>query len=265
VAGTTSPIECVPICQVSYQRFPRAWVHREAKERNTGSVRPSRGGLLPLPYFGAMRRSFILLLIGLAILGIGVAVAISILHDGLSARAKPNKIEIAVARTARHLAIPSDARVAQNPMLDSAEDLREARLHYADHCAICHANDGSGDTIMGNGLYPKPPDMRLPETQNLTDGELYWIIENGVRLTGMPSFPEEQKHGTNGSHTGGMENWRLVHFIRHLPHLSAAERLEMERYNPKGPEEREEEQEENDFLNRATPIGKPESPKRPGQ
>lgn len=212
-----------------------------------------------------MRRSSILLLIGLAILGLGAALATSILHDGLSARARPNKMEITIARNARKLAIPSAARAAQNPLLESAEDQREARLHYADHCAICHANDGSGHTIIGDGLYPKPPDMRLPETQNLTDGEIFWIIENGVRFTGMPSFPEEENHGANGSGSTGMENWRLVHFIRHLPHLSAAERLEMERYNPKGPEDRQEEEQENDFLNEAAPKAKPETKKGPGK
>ena len=165
-----------------------------------------------------------------------------------------------VARNARHMAIPSNARAMLNPLLDSAEDLREARLHFADHCAICHANDGSGDTTIGNGLYPKPPDLRRPETQNLADGEIYWIISNGVRFTGMPAFPDAENHGSNGNGGGtGMENWRLVHFIRHLPHLSAAERLEMERYNPKGPDDRKEEEQENDFLNGTTPKAKPES------
>ena len=106
---------------------------------------------------------------------------------------------------------------------------------------------------MGEGLYPKPPDLRMPDTQNLTDGELFWIIENGVRFTGMPAF------GNGGGHEGMLDSWKLVHFIRHLPHLSAAERLEMERYNPKGPDDRGEEQQENDFLSGATPQRKPES------
>jgi len=200
-------------------------------------------------------------LIGLAILGLGAAVVASILHDGLSAEAKPSRLEIVVARYARHLAIPWRARTTQNPVLEAPEDLRDARLHYADHCALCHANDGSGDTPVGNGLYPKPPDLRLPETQNLTDGELYWIIENGVRFTGMPAFPEAANHSGNGGHGTGMENWKLVHFVRHLPHLSAAERLEMEHYNPKGPDDREEEKKENDFLNEATPNAGRESHK----
>src|SRR5229473_7571465 len=200
-----------------------------------------------------MKIRTLVIAIAIALLGVVVAMAVSILHDGLSARATPNRFEITLARNARRLAIPSNARLAQNPVLDSPEDLRDARLHFADHCAICHANDGSGQSMIGGGLYPKPPDLRLPETQNLTDGELFWIVENGVRFTGMPAF------STGGEHGGMQGSWKLVHFIRHLPHLTAAERIEMERYNPKGLDERAEEQQENDFLNGATRKRKPES------
>jgi len=199
------------------------------------------------------RRTLVGIVVALLLLGVMVAVAASILHGGLSSRAKPTRIETVIARYARHLAIPANARLTQNPVLASTEDLRDARLHFADHCAICHGNDGSGETMIGGGLYPKPPDLRLPQTQNLTDGELYWIIENGVRFTGMPAF------ASGGGHGGTQDSWKLVHFIRHLPHLTAAERIEMERYNLKGPNDQEEEQQENDFLNGATPRRKPES------
>src|SRR6267378_4465996 len=183
-----------------------------------------------------MKIRTLVIAIAIALLGVVVAMAVSILHDGLSARATPSRFEIMLARNARHLAIPSNARV-----------------HFADHCTICHGNDGSGQTMIGGGLYPKPPDLRQPETQNLTDGELFWIIENGVRFTGMPAF------STGGEHGGMQGSWKLVHFIRHLPRLTAAERIEMERYNPKGLDERAEEQQENDFLNGATPQRKTES------
>ncbi len=200
-----------------------------------------------------MKRRTLVIIVAVALLGLVVATAASILHDGLSSRATPSRFEIMMARNVRHLAIPSNARLAQNPLLVSPEDLRDARLHFADHCAVCHANDGGGQTMIGSGLYPKPPDLRLPETQSLTDGELFWIIENGVRFTGMPAF-------SNGGEHGGMQDsWKLVHFIRHLPHLSVAERIEMERYNPKGPDDRTEEQQESDFLNGAKPQRKAES------
>ncbi len=199
------------------------------------------------------RRTLVVIIVAVALFGLVVAVTGSFLHDGLSSRATPGKLETIVARNVRLLAIPSSARLAQNPVLASEEGLRDARLHFADHCAICHANDGGGKSMMGDGLYPKPPDLRLPETQNLTDGELFWIIENGVRFTGMPAF------SNGGEHGGSLDSWKLVHFIRHLPHLSASERIEMERYNPKGPDDRAEEQKENDFLNGATQQRKPES------
>src|SRR5258705_10570487 len=203
-----------------------------------------------------MKRRTLVIIVVVVLLALGVAVAASFLHDGLSSRATPGKLETMAARKMRRLAMPANARLAQNPVLASSEELRDARLHFADHCAICHANDGSGNSVIGNGLYPKPPDLRLPETPNLTDGELFWIIENGVRFTGMPAF------SNGGEHGGTLDSWRLVHFIRHLPHLTAAERIEMERYNPKGPDDRAEEQEENDFLNRATPKPKRESQKQ---
>lgn len=207
-----------------------------------------------------MRRGTLLILLGLLLIGITVAISASVLHDGLSAKATPTRLEAFVARNARHLAIPINARLAQNPVLDSTEIQGQARRHFADHCAICHGNEGSGDTLIGNGLYPKPPDLRKPATQELSDGELFWIIENGVRFTGMPAFGGSEDHDhASGNHGGGQDSWKLVHFIRHLPHLTLAERLEMEQYNPKGPEDRAEEQEEERFLNEATPKARPES------
>src|SRR5437899_9971341 len=188
-----------------------------------------------------MKRGTLLIIIGVALLAVAFGIVISILHDGLSARATPTRLEALLARNARHLAIPSNARLAQNPVLDSPEDLREARLHFADHCAICHANDGSGHSEIGDGLYPKPPDLRLAQTQNLTDGELFWIIENGVRFTGMPAF-------SSGTEEGEQASWHLVHFIRRLPKLTPEELKEMESLNPKSPAEIRQQIEQEEFL-----------------
>jgi mono/diheme cytochrome c family protein len=189
-------------------------------------------------------------------LGVVVAIALlaaaaaSLLHGGLSARVNPTVLEIVMAREVRHMAIPKSARKLQNPVTDTPENLRDGRLHFADHCAICHANDGSCDTPFGRNLYPKPPDLRREQTQKLADGEIFWIIENGVRFTGMPAF--------GGGHGSEEDSWKLVRFIRHLPQLTAEERMEMEGYNPKGPGDREEEQEENEFLRGQPMQQKPE-------
>jgi mono/diheme cytochrome c family protein len=198
-----------------------------------------------------MRRgTLILIFLTAAVLAVAF-VAYSLLHSGVSAKATPSAIEVMMARKARHMALPSAARTLANPVAASEENLRDGRLHFADHCAICHGNDGSCDTMMGGGLYPKPPDLRLADTQKLSDGELFWIIENGVRFTGMPAF--------SSRHSSQEDSWKLVLFIRHLPQLTTDERIEMEQYNPKGPDDREEEKKEDDFLNGATPAPKPES------
>ena len=161
---------------------------------------------------------------------------------GISARAEPGRVETAVARTMRRLAIPRGDRSRQNPVARSPEVIAEGMAHYADHCAACHANDGSGDTEMGRGLYPKPPDMRLPATQLLTDGELFYIIENGVRLTGMPAW------GT-GTHKDEESTWHLVHFIRELSRLTPEQVEQMKQLNPRSPEEVRQQIEEETFLN----------------
>jgi mono/diheme cytochrome c family protein len=198
----------------------------------------------------AMKRGQLFALIAIVVLGLLAAATISILHDGLSARAKPGALEAFIARRARKMAMPTNARTAKNPVADSPDAQREARLHFADHCAICHGNDGAGNTQIGRGLYPKPPDLSAAETQSLSDGDIFWIIENGVRLTGMPAFGGAGSEHGGGEH-GSDDSWKLVHFIRHLPKLTIEERMEMETYNPKGPDDRQEEQDENDFLNGA--------------
>ena len=200
-----------------------------------------------------MKRGTKFLIAAVLIAGL-LAAILSFTHSGLSARARPSALEAAIAAAMRKLAMPASARDAKNPVRDTPEVLREARLHFADHCAICHGNDGSGNTVMGRGMYPKPPDLRAAQTQERSDGEIFWIIENGVRLTGMPAF------GGSGEHGDSQDSWKLVHFIRHLPALTPEERLEMEKYNPKGPEDLEEEQEEKNFLSGAPekPGAKPE-------
>ena len=130
------------------------------------------------------------LLLSITVAGIAGAATFGwvTIRCGFSARDNPSAIEAYVAKTARKLSIPASERGAKNPFAPTSEVLTEARAHFADHCAICHGNDGSGDTMMGRGLYPKPPDLRAEHTQKLSDGELFWIIENGVRFTGMPAF-----------------------------------------------------------------------------
>ena len=166
----------------------------------------------------------------------------SVLDRGFSARNEPSSIEAFVAQRLRRLATPRRAREAGNPVQASPEVLAGAMAHFADHCASCHGNDGRGTTLIGRGLYPKPPDMTQAATQQLTDGELYYIIENGIRFTGMPAFGEEPGSEQN------KESWDLVHFIRRLPVITDDELAAMKKMNPKSPAELAKEEEIRRFL-----------------
>ena len=177
--------------------------------------------------------------------------AFALMPKSFSARDTPTALEAAIATRLRRLAMPQAARIQANPLTSTPELLTDARRHYADHCATCHANDGSGNTPIGQNLYPKAPDMRKAHTQNLSDGEIYNIIHNGIRFTGMPAW------GPDGPDE---DSWKLVLFIRHLPQLTPEEIKDMEQYNPKSEADRAEEQLEDDFLNGKSVNPQPHHP-----
>jgi len=161
----------------------------------------------------------------LFVLAVAAAVyGLMLVRRGFSALATPSAIEELAATTARELAVPSSYRELRNPITPSTENIRGGMEHFAYHCSPCHSNDGSGHTVYGKGLYPKPPDLRAAATQNKSDGELYYTIEDGVRLSGMPAF--------SGTHTVP-QTWRLVLFIRHLPQITPEELNEMEGWDQK--------------------------------
>lgn len=187
-----------------------------------------------------MRKRTLFMLIVLGALAGAAAYGWSVVRRGFSAHDEPSAVEALVARTVRRLAVPASYDRLKNPLPPTAENIREGLEHFADHCAVCHANDGSGSTSFGKGMYPKPPDMRAA-TQGKTDGEIYYTIEHGIRLSGMPAFGE--KGGTDDEST-----WRLVLFIRHLTQLKPEELRQMERLNPKSRAELDEELEEERFL-----------------
>jgi mono/diheme cytochrome c family protein len=125
--------------------------------------------------------------VAVGMLAVVAGVAAMLLRGGIRARSEPTSLEASLAFKARRMALRA-SRDKRNPVTLSPDVVAEGRSHFADHCALCHANDGSGQTEMGQHLYPRVPDMRLAQTQGLTDGELFAIIEDGVRFTGMPAW-----------------------------------------------------------------------------
>lgn len=166
-----------------------------------------------------MKRKAIVVVLTLALAGATLLI-VQMRRHGFSAREDPSWLEAAIARRLRNFAIPASAKKMTNPYPFTDARWRSARDHFIAHCAVCHGPDGRGDTPIGRNLYPKVPDLTGAETQQLTDGELYYIISNGVRFTGMPAWGDEDRPESI---------WELVAFIRRLPHLSSEEREQMEK------------------------------------
>lgn len=191
-----------------------------------------------------------------ALLAIAGVLFVRLTRYGLSTHDEPTRAEVIIARALRRWAAPGDLRERKNPLPASPEVLAEARSHFADHCAVCHGNDGKGQTTFGQKLYPRAPDMTLEATQSLSDGEIFAVIENGIRLTGMPGWGD-------GTAESALGSWGLVHFVRNLSNLSEADLREMEKMNPMSAVQFEQMKEEEAFLEGDTEP--PESKLRPAR
>ncbi|HET7893017.1 MAG TPA: cytochrome c3 family protein [Candidatus Sulfotelmatobacter sp.] len=139
-----------------------------------------------------------------------------LVRRGFRATTAPSALETLVARTLRGLSVPAVERSAKNPFAASSDSLQQGRELFVSQCAACHGIDGSGRTQPGLNLYPRVPDLRATSTQNLSDGEIHYIIENGVQLTGMPAWGNPHLESPGNS-------WKLVLFIRSLRPLSTEE------------------------------------------
>jgi mono/diheme cytochrome c family protein len=190
-----------------------------------------------------MRTKLLTLIILVVLAGVATLawVGYRLFTTGFSAKTEPYAIEVFMARQIRHLAIPIEHRNKPNPVSLGPDLLQEGLAHFADHCAVCHANDGSGRTPIGKNVYPKAPDLRVADTQSMSDGELFWVIHNGIRFTAMPAWGE-------GDLDKDLDSWKLVHFIRHLPQLTQEELDQMKALNPKTKKDLEEEAAFDQFL-----------------
>src|SRR5262245_20849942 len=141
------------------------------------------------------------------ILVVGVVVYARMARGGLSTDDEPGALEASIAKRLVRLSIPTDAKRQTNPYASNAAAWQDGEHHFADHCAICHGDKGHGDTQIGRNMYPKVPDLADPAVQRMSDGDLFYVIQNGVRWTGMPGWKSEHDE---------QETWQLVSFVRHV-------------------------------------------------
>ena len=159
-------------------------------------------------------RAFVLAFLLIAL--VAAIITVALISRGFRATSEPSAFETNVARTVRNWAIPRRARNEKNPLQPTPENLQKAREDFLAQCSTCHGYVDTAVPQIGRALYPRAPDLRSPSTQSLTDGQIHYIIENGVQLTGMPAWK-------NADTTQRDAPWRLVLFIRSLRPLSPQE------------------------------------------
>jgi len=135
------------------------------------------------------------------------------LLQGCSAGKQPSQDETNLANAAKDVTIPLEAGKMQNPLPETDEVVSQGQEVFLGSCAECHGADARGDTNVGRSMAPPAMDLGSAHVQHWSDAELFWIIQNGVRLTGMPAW----KSGISDSDT-----WKLARYIHSIPSHNAA-------------------------------------------
>lgn len=137
---------------------------------------------------------------------------IAVLSAGCTADQKPSKLETAMATMAKDVAIPIQAKDRQNPLPRSQEVVQEGQVIFGQACALCHGANARAQTELGRAMYPPAIDLTSPHVRSWSDAELFWIIQNGIRMTGMPAWR---------GRISEEDTWKLIHFLRNLPEVAA--------------------------------------------
>ncbi|MGE5412753.1 MAG: c-type cytochrome [Syntrophomonadaceae bacterium] len=132
----------------------------------------------------------------------------------VAASVPPGALEKRLAGFARDRSVAHRASSTPNPLGKDPAALRDGGEHYKEMCVTCHGAPGVDSSEIGEGLNPPAPDLTLARIQARSDGELFWIVQNGIRMSGMPAFGPTHKD---------REIWAIVAFLRHLPSLSPEE------------------------------------------
>jgi mono/diheme cytochrome c family protein len=156
---------------------------------------------------------------GIAAVGASVLFVIATGAFPIGATVPVGKIEKRLASFAVDRAVARRAPRRENPVTATPETLAKALVHYREMCVTCHGAGAVDPSAIGEGLNPPAPDLTQPSVQKRTDGELFWLVQNGIRMTGMPAFGPTHSED---------DIWALVAFLRHLPELTTEEEAALE-------------------------------------
>jgi mono/diheme cytochrome c family protein len=135
-----------------------------------------------------------------------------------NATAPPSGVERWITGYALSKWVSANASDEHNPIAATPENLRDGEHEYDEHCAVCHGFDGSAQNRIGADF--SPPIIKLNSgLRRMSDGKFYFIVSNGIRMSGMPGF---------GTRHSADELWKIIVWVRHFPDLTAQERAVIE-------------------------------------
>src|SRR5712692_9137251 len=153
--------------------------------------------------------------VGLLVVALGLAAVFATGAYNVAASSPPSKLENRIATFALNKSVGKRAPGGKNPFAASPQVLGEGFAHYKENCVSCHGAPGVDASEAAEGLNPPAPDLTLPRVQARPDGEIFWIVSNGIKMTGMPAFSPTHKPD---------ECWKVVAFLRHLPEITEEEK-----------------------------------------
>ena len=134
--------------------------------------------------------------------------AYAVMHVNISTLPEPGPFETAIATKAKDWYISRAARGSLPPApTNDASSVSAGETLFGMGCATCHGQDGHKPTPIGKAMYPRVPDLGSPEVQEMSDRELFWVIRNGIRLSGMPGFAKVESDE---------QIWTLAYYVRSL-------------------------------------------------
>ena len=144
----------------------------------------------------------------IVVLVVLIAVIYGLAKANISALPEPGPLETTVAARVRNWLIARAARSVPHPIVqDNAASISKGKALYSMDCASCHGRDAIAPSPIGRAMYPRVPKLGSPMVQRLSDRELFWVIANGIRLSGMPSFAHINTR---------REIWQLTYYVRSL-------------------------------------------------
>jgi mono/diheme cytochrome c family protein len=163
-----------------------------------------------------------IILTGVATILVLALAAFAVSYSGIynvAASAPENPLSAWFLSTTMHRSVVQHAGQGQAPREFSDDQVRAGFRVYNETCVYCHGGPGKDPVDIGKGLNPEPPFL-ADTVDHWTSDQLFWIIQNGVRMTGMPSFKATHKED---------EIWDLVGFLRQLPKMTPEQYSQMEK------------------------------------